>query len=223
MEQAITTDLLNKQMKQKADKEKIAEKVIRNPESIKDIVKGLKTDTSHFKFGYEKILRIISEKKPELIYPYFDDYAKLLDSDNTIIKWGAIFTIANLAEVDSEKKFEKIFKKYYAPVTGPVMITAGNIIGISWKIAFAKPHLSKKIVNEILKIQNGNYYIDGKISQECKNICCGHAIKSFSQFYDKLEYKKPVIEFVKEQLSNKRPAVKKKAEKFLKKLDCKND
>ena len=218
MIQAITLDLLNRQMKQKVEKEKIAESVIKEPDSIPIIFEGILNDTSHFKFGYEKILRIISEKKPGLIYPYFSDYAKMLDSDNNIIKWGAIFTIANLTAVDTDKKFEKIFKKYYAPVTGPVMITSGNIIKASVQIIKSKPALAKKIINEILKVQEGKYFLDGKPSPECKNIACGHAVEAFEEIYDKLTDKKPVHEFIKKQLNNKRPAVKKKAEKFLKKF-----
>jgi hypothetical protein len=216
MEQ-ITLDSVIRQMKQKVNKEKIAVKVINNPQSIKVIIEGLKSETSHIKFGYEKILRIISESKPQLIYPYFDEYVKLLDSDNNIIKWGAVFTIANLTAVDSGNKFENIFKKYYAPISGPVMITAGNTISVSWKIAFAKPHLAANIVFEILKLKDAKYYIEGKLSPECKNVVCGHAIESFSKFIDKIENKKPVLEFVMEQLENKRSAVRKKAEKFLKK------
>lgn len=219
MEQKLTLESVIRQMKHKVDKEKIAEKVVKDSQCIKSIIEGLKNETSHLKFGYEKILRIISEKKPFLIYPYFAEYSKLLDSDNNIIKWGAVFTIANLTSVDSENKFEKIFAKYYAPISGPVMITAGNIISVSWKIVLAKPHLVMKIIDEILKIENAKYYIEGKLSPECKNVVCGHAIESFSKFYDKIENKKPVLKFVTEQLKNERPSVRKKAEKFLKKYN----
>ncbi|MBA7527022.1 hypothetical protein ES705_19195 [subsurface metagenome] len=34
----------------------------------------------------EKILRLVSEQQLELIYPHFDTFVKMLDSDNNILK-----------------------------------------------------------------------------------------------------------------------------------------
>jgi len=101
------------------------------------------------------------------------------------------------------------------------MITAVNIVGHSWKFALAKPYLTKKITNEILKVQDAEYLDKGKISAECKNVVCGKAIDSFSLFFDRIENKKPVLDFVKKQLKNRRAPVRKKAEKFLKKFENK--
>jgi hypothetical protein len=210
-------DSINRQVNQKKKIERIVDAVIQNPDAIENIIRCLKTEKSSLKFSYEKILRLVSEKSPELIYPYFDDFAGMLNSENNFIKWGAVFTIANLVSVDSENKFEKIFGKYYLPVKGPVMITASNIIKASPKIAFAKPELAEKITAEILKIQKGIYINRGEVSHECKNIVCGQAIDSFTAFLDKIKNKKAVTDFVKDQLNNSRPAVRKKAEKFLKK------
>jgi hypothetical protein len=39
---------------------------------------------------------LVSEKKPELVYSYFDFLVKLLDSENNFLKWGSIITISNL-------------------------------------------------------------------------------------------------------------------------------
>jgi len=206
------------QIKKKKDVNKISARVIKNPVIIKELVEQLKIEKSSLKFSYEKILRLISEKTPQLIYPYFDDYVKLLDSENNFLKWGAVLTIANLTSVDSENKFDKIFRKYYLPIEGPAMITAANIISSSWRIVSAKPYLTENITKEILKVQRAEYIHKGKLSLECKNVVCGHAIDSFAMFYNKIENKKPVRDFTKQQLNNSREAVKKKAEKFIKKF-----
>ncbi len=218
MSTKFSVESITRQIKDKKDIDKIAGQVIKNPVLIKELVEQLTTEKSSLKFGYEKILRLISEKSPELIYPYFDDFVKLLDSENNFLKWGTIITIANLTAVDSKNKFDKIFKRYYSPVSGPDLIPAGNTIGNSWKIALAKPHLTEKIAKEILKVQNAKFIHHGKFSPECKNVASGHAIDSICMFFDKIKNKKPVIEFVKNQLNNGRMAVRKKAEKFLKKF-----
>ncbi|MHC4565577.1 MAG: hypothetical protein ACYTE3_07425 [Planctomycetota bacterium] len=50
---------------------------------------------------------------------------------------------------------------------------------------------------------------------ECRNVALGHTIKSFDQFFDQIEDKKPVLRLVKKQLKNTRNATRKKAERFL--------
>jgi hypothetical protein len=199
------------------DKVKLANEVIKHPEIIPRLLEEINNPKGSIKFGCEKILRIVSEQKPEILYPYFDFYIKFLDSQNNFIKWGAIITISNLAAVDKEKKFDKIFSKYYSPITGKVMVTSANIIENSWKIVLARPELADKIANEILKSERSQYEYHGKLSSECSNVVFGHAIESFGHFYDKIINKKVVDSFIKRQLNNTRKPVAKKAEKFIRK------
>jgi len=195
-----------------SDKEKIAAEVIKNPEALLSLFEGINSDKAAIRYGCEKTLRFISEKNPELLYSHFDFFVKMLDSENNFLKWGAIITIANLTRADKGNRFEKIFDKYFSTIPGPVMITAGNTIGSAAKIALYKPHLIERITKEILKVEKAKYQ-----TKECVNVACGHAIDSFSQFYEKIIDKGPVIEFIKRQLRNTRVPVRKRAEKFLKK------
>jgi len=211
------TDIVAQIAQKGADLPKITEKIIKNPECIPELIEGLLAPKGTTRYAYEKVLRLVSEKKPELIYPYFDTFVELLDNENSFLKWGAIITISNLTCVDSKGKFDKIFTKYYEPVKGPVMITANNIIGSSAKIAKAKPELTQKITHEILKVEKAEYQRKGSPSPECRNVAIGQAIDSFDQFFDQIEDKNTVIKFVKHQLKNTRKPVAKRAEKFLKK------
>ena len=195
----------------------IVDQVIKKPELIDELIEALKVETRAVKFSYEKVLRLVSERRPELIYPYFDVFVGLLDSDNSFLKWGAIMTVANLTAVDTENRFEAIFAKYYAPIPGPTMITAANIIGSSAKIARAKPELIERITREILKVEKGKYKNKGALSPECRNVAIGHAIDTFDQFFDQIDDKSAVVAFVKRQLKNTRKSVVKKAERFLRK------
>jgi hypothetical protein len=200
-----------------SDKEQIVKEAIKSPECIPKLLEGLHHEKGSVKLGCEKILRLISEKQPELIYPYFDTFVKMLDSENNILKWGAIITISNLSSVDTESKIEEIFNKYYYYVTDKTMITASNIVKNSWKIALAKPKLAGKITNEILKAEHAAYVNKGRLSPECNNVVCGHAIEAFEKFYAEIKDKKPVVDFIKRQAHNTRKPVARKAEKFLSK------
>jgi hypothetical protein len=198
-----------------ADISRVATRAIKNPELIPELIEGLMTPKGTLRYGYEKVLRLISEQRPALVYPYFDIFAGLLDSPNSFLKWGAILTIANLAVVDSEKRFEKLFRKYYSPITGPVMVTAANVIGGSVKIASAKPELTERITREILKVEKAEFKRRDSPSPECRNVAIGQAIDSFDKIFDQIKNQAPIIKFVKRQLKNSRKAVVTKAEKFL--------
>ena len=65
-------DILQKISKKGSDKEEIAEQIIKNPKYLSDVYEGLNTNKATIKYGCEKVIRAISEKKPELLYPKFD-------------------------------------------------------------------------------------------------------------------------------------------------------
>ncbi|MFQ5652513.1 MAG: hypothetical protein ACE5IY_21485, partial [bacterium] len=117
------------------DQEDIADEVIKQPELLSDVMTGLGSHSANIKFGCAKVLRLISEKEPALLYPEMDFFIGHLDNENNIFKWTAICILANLSAVDSQNRIEEIFDKYFMPITGPVLITASNIIAGAAKIA----------------------------------------------------------------------------------------
>ena len=177
--------------KKGADAGKIASYAIKNPQCIGQLIEGVTAPKGSIRFGYEKVLWFISEERPDLVYPYFDVFRNLSVCDNSFLKWGAIMTIANLAAADSENKFDAFFDQYYAPVTGPVMVSAANIIGSSPKIVSAKPYLAQKITKEILKVEKANFEMHGEPSPECRNVALGHAIETFDKFFDQIRMGNP--------------------------------
>ena len=96
---------LNKIAKMEAQAEKVAKDVIKNPELVQFLLNGFMMKPAK--------LSIISKDKPEILYPHFDFFAEQLDNVNIILKWNTIIIMANLASFDSEKKFDKLFEKYY--------------------------------------------------------------------------------------------------------------
>ncbi len=213
-------DVLKQLAVKGADINAVADWLIEDRKQIPVLVEALLSEKSSKKFAYEKALRLVSEKQPGLIYPYFDVFVGLLDSDNSFLKWGAIITVGNLASVDTKKKLEAIFEKYYAPITGPVLVTAANIIGSSVTIARAKPSLVDSITREILKVEKAKFQRKGRPSPECRNVAIGQAIDSVDEFFDLISDKTAVLKFVKRQLKNTRKPVVRKAEQFIHKYEA---
>jgi len=131
--------------------------------------------------------------------------------ENGIMQWKAIYVIANLASVDNKKQIEKVFDRYFAPISGPALITAANVVRGGAKIAAAKPQLADRVAKEILKVENARYK-----TPECRRIALGHAIEAFDHFYAGIKNKKPVIGPVRRQLESPRNATRKKAQRFMK-------
>jgi hypothetical protein len=212
----VTADQIIASLAQRgADREAIAAEVLKNPETISDLLEGLGAKKANIKYGSEKVLRLVSERRPELLYPHFHRFVELLEGENKFLKWGGIMIVANLAAVDSEQRIEKIFDRYFAPIAGPVMVTAANIVGGAAKIARAKPALTERIVTEILNVETARYLMHGQLSPECNNVVCGHAVEALAEIYDQIGDKKRVRDFVEAQLESPRPAVRKKAKAFL--------
>jgi hypothetical protein len=211
------SDIIQQIGQKGADIDSVVDRIIEEPGYIPVLIGVIDTEKGSIKFRCEKALRLISERHPEMIYPYFEFFAKLLESDNTFLRCGAIMTIANLTTIDDKKLFENIFALYYSLIAGPALIPAANVIGNSVKIAESKPELADRIAEEILKVEKAEYLNKGILSPECNNVACGQAIKTFDSLFAMIEHKKPVIEFAKRLLKSTRGPVVKSAEKFLKK------
>jgi len=213
-------DLLDQLGEKGAEIDAIAAQIVKNRRQIPGLVEALQIEKSSPQYAYEKALRRVSEIRPELLYPHFDVFVRMLDNDNSFLKWGAIMTVANMTAVDTKNRFEEIFRDFFAPIKGPVMVTAANVIGSSGKIVRAKPALADAVTKEILQVEKAGYLNKGKPSPECRNVAIGHAIDAFDQFYDRISTKSKVLNFVKRQLTNTRKQVAVKAERFIKKHSC---
>jgi len=191
----------------------IAEKVTENPDLLPELLSGISSATARIRFASAKILRIISEKNPEILYLSMDFFVDLLDSKNNILKWNAMDIIANLTAIDRDNKFNESFRKFYSYLHNGDLITAGHIVDNSGKIALAKPEFQDEITKELLKVKEIPLP-----TEECRNILIGKTIKAFDVYYDEMKDKNKIISFVKDQLNNPRNATRSKAERFLKRL-----
>ena len=144
MEQKEKDKLLEK-IQGKPDLEAFVKEVLQQPEYIPVLFAIIRNDPGSAKFYCEKVIRIVSERMPECVYPYFEEVAALIGSPNSFIKWGAIITLSNLAAVDTENKFASVYEKYFGLIAADAMVTAANVIGNAWKIILSKPEYEQDI------------------------------------------------------------------------------
>jgi hypothetical protein len=198
-------------------KTQLFDKVKRNFDLLPEVLDGVSSSKATIRYGCTKVLVDLSEECPEKLYPYFDSFVRLLDSNYRILTWNAMAIIANLVKVDTDRKFDAIFGKYYKFLGDEYMVTVANVVSQSGKIALAKPHLTQKIADALLKVEDISTTLH--LTEECKRVIAERAIESFDLFFDRINTKDKVIAFVKRQLDSPRKTLKAKAQNFLRKWD----
>jgi hypothetical protein len=190
--------------------ESIANKIIKENKLIDDLIDNSASDKAAVKYKCLKVLTLLSEQKPSILYPEWNFFVKLLDNKNSFLRTIGVTIIANLTNIDTENKFENIFEKYYSLLEDKSMINAANVAVRSGIIAKAKPHLQDKITNKLLDIDKTHH------SSECKNIIKGKAILSFDEYIDEFDDKEKIIQFVKKELKIPDQLLEKRQKNFLK-------
>lgn len=211
----METEVLQQLSDKSMTRQELLQKVKQDFDILPHIINGVSSSKAAIRYGCGKVLMDLSEEYPEKLYPYIDSFINLLDSKYRILTWNAIAIIANLAKVDTDKKFDAIFHKYYRFLNDEYMVTVANVAGHSGKIALAKPHLINKITDELLKVENIS--TTPHLTEECKRVIAEKIIKSFNLFFDKIDHKEKVISFIERHLDSPRKTLKKEAETFLRK------
>jgi len=186
-----------------------AENLIKNTNLLSEYLDGLLSKNETYRYNCFKVLYTVSEKKPEILYPYWDFFINHLDSNNSYHKMSAVLIIANITAVDSDKKFETIFNKFYNNLNSEKTIVPIYVIKSSSKIVSFKPHLEEKITDLLLNIEKIH---SGKQIELVKSAI----IESFSEFFSKAKNKDKIINFVEKQIDSTSPKTRKTAKDFLK-------
>ena len=211
------SELLSKVADKSLTKQGFYQMVAQNFGLVPVLLEGTSSPKATVRYSCGSVLMNLSEKYPDKLYPYMDQFIALLDNKHRILCWNAIYIIANLSRVDKNQKFEAAFDKYYSLLDSGYMVTAANLADASGKIAVAKPHLANKIAEELLKVEG--LAVTPHLTGECKLVIAEHAIESFSLFFDKLDPKTQlaVYGFAKRQLGSTRQSLSKQAAAFVKK------
>ena len=190
--------------------ETYANKLIENPDKINQYLNGLLSKNETYRYNCFKIINIVSEKKPDVIYPYWDFFKIHLKSENNYHKMSAVTILANLTAVDKEERFKKIFNEYFENLKSEKTIVPIYVVKLSGKIARFKPEFEDKIIELLLNIEDIH---PGKQIELLKSA----VIESFSELYDKAKKKNKIVRFVKRQLKSDSPKTRKAARDFINK------
>ena len=207
--------LLNRIVDKTLTKDELYKTVEHDFSLVPVLIEGISSPRPTVKYSCGKVLMDLSAKYPQSLYPYMDEFIKLLESKYRILTWNGIFIIANLAEVDDKQKFDSIFDRYFGLLENDYMVTVANVVINSGKIVLAKPYLNAKVTRTLLLVEDIGITLH--LTEECKRVIIEKTIQTFSLFFGKLEkeLKVEIYDFVKRQLNSPREPLRKEAELFL--------
>jgi hypothetical protein len=205
----MPANLNNKNINIKA----IAKKALKDDKLLAELLDNLWSKNETIRYNSHKVLCLISQEHPRILYPQWDYFAQFLKSDNTYHKLSAIHILANLIKADTKGKFEKMFDWFYGLLDDKSFITAAYLAGASGKIARAKPKLQAKITNRLLSIDKTHH------QQERKDLVKASIIEAFEEYFEQTRNKKRILEFVEKQLNCESPKTRKTAKEFFKRLN----
>jgi hypothetical protein len=209
----VETELLQKLGSKEITKVRLFQLVEEDLGLLPEVLAGVSSSKAAVRYGCGSVLVDLSLKHPEKLYPYIDRFIELLDSKHRILIWNAMATIANLTVVDSDRKFDNIFDKYYSFLGNEYMVTVANVVANSAKIASNKPYLADRITTELLKVQN--LKTTPHLTEECKLVIAERAIETFGTLTKYIQNKQTLIEFARKHQNSSRASLQEEAQKFL--------
>lgn len=141
---------------QKGDRlgEEIADRILKDFSLLHTVAEALEHETEHIRKAAAKALRKVSEHAPAKVYPFFERIEKLLDSEDFDTRSNAMATIANLSEVDEDKRItEKIWQRIASFVTETGAETANKAIEALGKIAEHTTEFRSKIAARLMEYE----------------------------------------------------------------------
>ena len=194
----------------------IALQAMQDDNILLEIINNLKVKQETIRYNSYKVLMKITEMNTERLYPYWDYFVEQIKGENTYWKCSGIHLITNLTKVDVAQKFERIFDQFYALLDDKSMIPAAYVAGVSGKIAKAKPHLQKKITEQLLNIENTHFAPDRR------DLIKAGAIESFNEYFDEIENKQEIMDFVRGLQKCASPKTEKLAKEFVRNWQIKS-
>jgi hypothetical protein len=182
--------------------------VSKNPaEYIGTIIAGLHSKKRKIQNGSAEIAALLSEDKPEIMYPHIKFFTFNLESKPAVLRWEAVCTIGNLASVDKDKLIPPHIDKIASFLEDKSIVLQGHAVRALSKIAKAFPAEAPEILDNILSSKE--FFPDNRI---------GFVIEAVEPFLANEELKPKVIKFIEPYTESSIKVVARKAKKALKEV-----
>ena len=177
-------------------------------EALKALLDGLVSKEDVYRYNCFEVLLQISEEQPRVLYPEWDYFIALLNSSNAYHRSIGVQILANLTQVDAQRRFEEVFDRYFDILNDEKIIVTRALVLSAGTIARFQPSLQARIVERLLSIDETHH--------KHKDLIKADAIQSFEAFFEDYPDQERILRFVEQQLECSSPKTRKIAKAFLK-------
>ena len=182
-----------------------------NPqEYLPEIIEGLGSDKRKVQSGCSELASILSEERPELVYPHIDLFIQNLDAKAPVLRWEAVCVLGNLARVDRKKKIPSHLASITGCLDNKSIVLQGHAVRALAKIAHAYTEHASSIFDELTKATK--HFPGNKV---------GFIVEAMQYFLDNEDLRLQVKQFVEPYLDHEVKVVSKKAWRLHKKMAMK--
>ena len=84
----VRFDILKKLENKETSADELVEHVKGDLDLLPVVYEGVTSGIAHVRYPCAKVLMLLSEESPELLYPNMDFFIEMLDSEKRILKWA---------------------------------------------------------------------------------------------------------------------------------------
>ncbi len=130
--------------------------VSREPDRyVPDLIRGLRCGERRVENGCAELASLLSEVRPELLYPHLALFQANLTAKEPVLRWEAVCTIGNLAAVDDEGRVRSSVASIGRFLSDKSIVLQGHAVRALAKVARAHTDLAPSILDSLLSAVAG--------------------------------------------------------------------
>lgn len=176
-----------------------------------ELVEGCFDKREMYRYNCVRVVLRAMKMKPDLFYPYWDRFAKGIESPNSFQRSSSAQSIAYLAIADKDHKLDLIFDRYLGLLDDSKVMASHYFLDTLHVVYHARPEFQSKIFACLLSVDKTKHL------PSRKDMLKADVIGNLDQIFDTLSPsdKKKAITFVKNQSQSSSPKARKMSKDFL--------
>jgi hypothetical protein len=176
-------------------------------------VEGCFAKDETYRYNCVRVFFRALEGQPALFYPYWERFARMIDSPNGFFRSTAAQAIAYLTAVDEKQKLDTILETYLGMLDDKKIMVARYFAQSIYLVVKARPDLREKIIAHLLDVESARH------TESRKSLLKADIINAFDRLFKTLpkQEQKETLVFAENELESESPSTRKAAKEFLKK------
>jgi hypothetical protein len=207
------SEIIEKIAEKELDLNQFVQLVINDENARNEVVRQMLTNPAIMVYYHcYYIVNKASQSYPEMFYPYWNDFAVLLQHENSYHRDFGLELIGNLTKVDNDNQFSEIDNQFFSLINDEKFMTGNYCVKNLLKIYQHKDDQRKRILETLLEIDNRCDY-----TEKQKGVLKADVLEIFDVIYDDVQEREDIRKFIREQANSISPKTRKMAKVLIKK------